>query len=72
MVNLGTTELLTACPDVYLYGALIELSAFTEHNEGVMKWTQLFNETINAISNEDSKDRHAGSALRTVPDFKGP
>ena len=67
-----TTELLTACPDVYLYGALIELSAFTEHNEGVMKWTQLFNETINAISNEDSKDRHAGSALRTVPDFKGP
>ena len=67
-----TTELLTACPDVYLYGALIELSAFTEHNEGVMKWTQLFNETINAISNEDAKDRHAGSALRTVPDFRGP
>ena len=67
-----TTELLTACPDIYLYGALIELSAFTEHNEGVMKWTQLFNETINAIQNEDNRDRHSGSALRTVPDFRGP
>lgn len=65
-----TTELLTDCPDIYLYAALLELSAYTEHNEGVMKWTQLFNETISAIEMEDSKDRYSGSALRTVPDFK--
>ena len=66
-----TTELLTASPDIYLYGALIELSAFTEHNEGILKWTQLFNETITAVQNEDNRDRHSGSALRMVPDFKG-
>jgi hypothetical protein len=65
-----TTELLTDCPDIYLYAALLELSAYTEHNEGVMKWTQLFDETISAIEMEDSKDRYSGSALRTVPDFK--
>ena len=65
-----TTELLTDCPDIYLYAASLELSAYTEHNEGVMKWTQLFNETISAIEMEDSKDRYSGSALRTVPDFK--
>ena len=66
-----TTELLTSSPDIYLYGALIELSAFTEHNEGILKWTQLFNETITAVQNEDNRDRHSGSALRMVPDFKG-
>jgi hypothetical protein len=65
-----TTELLTDCPDIYLYASLLELSAYTEHNEGVMKWTQLFDETISAIEMEDSKDRYSGSALRTVPDFK--
>lgn len=66
-----TTELLTSSPDIYLYGALIELSAFTEHNEGILKWTQLFNETITAMQNEDNRDRHSGSALRMVPDFQG-
>tara|TARA_R110002051_G_C8567285_1_gene475209 strand:- start:130 stop:756 length:627 start_codon:yes stop_codon:yes gene_type:complete len=58
-----TNFMLTANPDALLYASLIELNSYSEHNEGVMKYAKLFNETIDAVQKEDDRDRASGSAL---------
>ena len=63
-----TNFMLTANPDALLYGALIELCSYSENDKGVMKWTQLFNEAINAVQIEDDRDRASGGALQVRSD----
>ena len=63
-----TNFMLTANPDALLYAALIELSSYAENDAGVMKWTQLFNETIRAVQTEDDRDRASGGALQVRAD----
>jgi len=60
--------MLTANPDALLYGALIELCSYSENDKGVMKWTQLFNESITAVQTEDDRDRSSGGALQVKAD----
>ncbi len=63
-----TNFMLTANPDALLYGSLIELASYAENDAGVMKWTQLFNETIRAVQTEDDRDRASGGALQVRAD----
>lgn len=63
-----TNFMLTANPDALLYGALIELCSYTENDTGVIKWTQLFNESVNAVQTEDDRDRASGGALQVRGD----
>ena len=63
-----TNFMLTANPDALLYGALIELCSYSENDKGVMKWTQLFNEAVNAVQIEDDRDRASGGALQVRAD----
>ena len=63
-----TNFMLTANPDALLYGALIELCSYTENDKGVLKWTQLFNESVNAVQTEDDRDRASGGALQVRAD----
>ena len=63
-----TNVMLTANPDALLYGGLIELSSYAENDTGVLKWTQLFNEAINAVQTEDDRDRASGGALQVRAD----
>mgnify|MGYP003651547030 CR=1 FL=1 len=64
----STNFMLTANPDALLYGALIELCSYSENDKGVMKWTQLFNEAVNAVQIEDDRDRASGGALQVRAD----
>ena len=57
-----TNFMLTANPDALLYASLIEVSSYAENDAGLMKWTQLFNETIRAVQTEDDRDRASGGA----------
>ncbi|MCP4799320.1 MAG: hypothetical protein GY893_05165 [bacterium] len=63
-----TNFMLTANPDALLYGALIELCSYSENDQGVLKWTQLFNESITAVQTEDDRDRASGGALQVRAD----
>jgi len=63
-----TNFMLTENPDALLYGALIELCSYSENDKGVLKWTQLFNESINAVQTGDDRDRASGGALQVRAD----
>lgn len=63
----NTTEaMLTANPDIYLYGALLEAEPFIMNDERVPLWSQGFQQAVTDLQDQDAKDRHSGSALRVM------
>ena len=63
----NTTEaMLTDNPDVYLYGALLEAEPFLMNDQRVQLWATAFQESLNALQEQDNKDRHSGSAMRVM------
>jgi len=63
----NTTEAaLTANPDIYLYGALMEAEPFIMNDERVGLWAQGFQTAVDNLQQQDDKDRHSGSALRVM------
>ena len=63
----NTTEaMLTANPDIYLYGALLEAEPFIMNDERVPLWAQGFSQAVADLQEQDNKDRHSGSELRVM------
>jgi len=63
----NTTEaMLTANPDIYLYGALLEAEPFIMNDERVPLWSQGFQQAVTDLQDQDAKERHSGSALRVM------
>ena len=61
-----TEQMLTENPDIYLYGALMEAEPFIMNDERVGLWAQGFAQGVQALQEQDNKDRHSGSALRVM------
>ena len=61
-----TEQMLTINPDVYLYGALLEAEPFLMNDQRVQLWATAFQESLNALQEQDNKDRHSGSAMRVM------
>ena len=61
-----TEQMLTENPDIYLYGALMEAEPFIMNDERVGLWAQGFSQAVQALQEQDNKDRHSGSALRVM------
>jgi len=61
-----TEQMLTNNPDVYLYGALLEAEPFLMNDQRVQLWATAFQESLNALQEQDNKDRHSGSAMRVM------
>ena len=61
-----TEQMLTDNPDVYLYGALLEAEPFLMNDQRVQLWAAAFQESLNALQEQDNKDRHSGSAMRVM------
>jgi len=61
-----TEAMLTDNPDIYLYGALLEAEPFIMNDERVPLWMQGFQQAVDALQEQDNKDRHSGSALRVM------
>jgi hypothetical protein len=62
----GTTTsnwVLQNAPDVYLYGALMEMEPFLQNDARIAVWAAGYDRAINNIQLQDDKDRHSGSAL---------
>jgi len=65
--NLSSTVasnwMLANAPDVYLYGALMEMEPFVQNDERLAVWAAGYHRAIENIQLQDDKDRHSGSAL---------
>ena len=65
--NLSSTVasnwMLANAPDVYLYGALMEMEPFVQNDERLAVWASGYHRAIENIQLQDDKDRHSGSAL---------
>ena len=65
--NLSSTHttnwMLQNAPDVYLYGALLELEPFIQNDARINVWAAGYQKAVTDIQLQDDKDRHSGSAL---------
>jgi hypothetical protein len=61
----STNWLLTAHPDVYLYGALLQAAAHIQNDERVPMWKQAFDGAIDAIQGSNNRNRWSGPSMAT-------
>ncbi len=59
--TLTTNWLLTAHPDIYLYGALVAAEPFLKNDERILVWKSLRDEAISEITD---LEKYSGSTLR--------
>jgi hypothetical protein len=51
-------------PDAYVFGLLVEISAFTKNAESKMLWDERFREALTEINTDDADSRWAGTPLQ--------
>lgn len=62
-----TNWLLTAHPEIYLYGGLLELETFAENDEGIAKWGTLFVGAVQSLEGMEVSDAiTSGTARRAT------
>ena len=61
-----TNWCLTANPDLFLYGALMEAEPFLMNDQRTQLWATAFFKALEDVNSRDAKDRFAGSELRIV------
>lgn len=59
--------LLDRHPDLYLYGALLEAEAFIVNPDKIALWRGLFEQSLDAVNDEDRHVRWSGSSLAPLP-----
>jgi len=53
-------------PDLYVFGLLIEISAFAKDAAAAAEWNGRFNEALASIESKDRKERWSGTALQVT------
>lgn len=68
-----TNWLLTAQPDLYLYGVLAAWSAYIEDDAGLARWDASFNRCLAELMASERRDRYSGPLARstTVTQVRG-
>ncbi len=61
--SVATNVVLAEAPDVYLYGALREASAFLEHDERIPVWAAKFSTALDQLAVARQREEH-GASLR--------
>jgi hypothetical protein len=61
--SVATNVVLAEAPDVYLYGALREASAFLEHDERIPVWSTKFTTALDQLAVARQREEH-GASLR--------
>jgi len=66
--NLNATDtdnwLSFAAPDAYIFGILVEISAFVKDATTSSLWDNRFLQVMNQISDDDKNDRWSGGTLQ--------
>jgi len=58
-----TNWMLRENPDIYLYGALMELEPFIQNDARMQLWATGYDRAVSDLQLQDEKDRHSGSTL---------
>lgn len=59
-----TNWLLTAAPDVYLYGALTQSAPYLKDDQRAAVWGALYQNAITSLNSASEQSRHSGTGLR--------
>lgn len=68
MASNSTNWLLTAHPDVYLYGSLLEAEAFLRDDPRLQIWKAGYSEAVDKINGQSSRGRWGGASMSTRPE----
>lgn len=68
----STNWLMTAFPDIYLYGSLKNAAPFIGNDSRITVWNQLFEQAVTELEMNDQKDRYARSSLTMRVDCQTP
>ena len=68
----STNWLMTAYPDIYLFGSLKNAAAFLGNDSRIPVWNAGFEQAMNELELNDDKDRYAMSSLVSRVDFFTP
>ncbi len=63
-----TNWLLLNAPDVYLYGALLEASAYLIDDDRLPLWKQAFDNAVQALQAQDDRKDHPSAGMRVRSD----
>ena len=59
-----TNWLLTANPDIYLFGALVEAEPYLKNDERMPLWTNRLDKALTTLRLQGERELHSGSSLR--------
>jgi hypothetical protein len=59
-----TNWVLEAHPDLYIYGAMLQVAPFLMDDTRVPLWTQAYGEAVTAANGASNRAQSSGSALR--------
>jgi hypothetical protein len=62
----GINFLITDCPDLCLYGSLLEAETFIKNDKRLATWSQLYSVALEAYRNRMRAEDYSGSAPHTV------
>ena len=63
----STNWLLTAAPDIYLYGSLLEAAAYLQDDPRVPAWNAAYTQVLQQLQSADRRARWSGSRLAVRP-----
>lgn len=63
----ATNWLLTAQPDLYLFGVLLAWSTVIVDDEAIAKWDAAYNRTLGELMQSERRDRYSGPLARSTP-----
>ena len=62
--SVTTNWLLTAHPDIYLFGTLVEAEPYLKNDERMPMWTSRLDKALMALRLQGERELHTGSSLR--------
>lgn len=68
----STNWLMTAFPDIYLFGSLKNAAPFIGNDSRLPVWERMFENAVSELEVNDAKDRYARSSLTARVDFFTP
>ena len=63
--SVATNWLLTANPDIYLYGALLQAAPYLQDDARIQTWATLYERALNDLQTADDRGASSGGALLT-------
>jgi len=63
----ATNWLLTAHPDIYLYGALLEAAGYIQDDPRIGLWKQAYGECLGQLQGQNNKSRWGGNGMTVRP-----